>query len=326
MKSDWERRKALLEPSMAEIADMLRPACPGRRVESVEPLPGGLVNTNCRVHLAGAREPLLLRIYARDPGACAREQAILDLVRDRLPVPRVFYAAPDGEGGDSPYAVMEWVDGVPLSDVVRGGDVPAVRQAALAAGRALAAIGSFQFGGRGFLSPDLSVALPLLMTPLGFVDILRGMVAGPAGETLGAELAAGITACAERHAGHLEVIAEDHSLVHSDYGPSNILVREQHGGWEVAAVLDWEFAFAGSPLFDIGNMLRGESALPEGFSDEFIRGFRDAGGRLPCDWRRVARLLDLVSLCSMLADGDTGPRATLAIRSLIAESVMILEA
>ena len=41
-------------------------------------------------------------------------------------------------------------------------------------------------------------------------------------------------------------------LSHSDYKPWNMLVREG----TIAAVLDWEFAFANAPLNDIGNFLR----------------------------------------------------------------------
>src|SRR5258708_35836836 len=37
-----------------------------------------------------------------------------------------------------------------------------------------------------------------------------------------------------------------------DYKPWNALVRDG----QIAAVLDWEFAFAGAPLNDIGNFLR----------------------------------------------------------------------
>jgi hypothetical protein len=46
-------------------------------------------------------------------------------------------------------------------------------------------------------------------------------------------------------------------------------------------VLDWEFALAGSPLFDTGNMLRFDHVLPTNSSSEFIRGYQEHGGQLP---------------------------------------------
>ena len=50
--------------------------------------------------------------------------------------------------------------------------------------------------------------------------------------------------------------------MHADYNGKNLLMQSTHEGWQVAAVLDWEFAFAGSPLFDTGNFLRHEADFP----------------------------------------------------------------
>src|SRR6185437_5269651 len=66
----------------------------------------------------------------------------------------------------------------------------------------------------------------------------------------------------------------------------------------VAAVLDWEFAFSGSPLNDVGNMLRFEQ--PPGFAAGFADGFRDGGGELPPDWREISAALDLAALADLL--------------------------
>ena len=65
-------------------------------------------------------------------------------------------------------------------------------------------------------------------------------------------------------------------------------------------MLDWEFAFSGSPLVDIGNMLRFRDEHPPGFGDGFIGGYRDAGGPLPPDWREVSEALDLYALADLL--------------------------
>ena len=40
------------------------------------PLSGGLANTNYKVTLSGANEPVVLRVYTRDPDACERERAL----------------------------------------------------------------------------------------------------------------------------------------------------------------------------------------------------------------------------------------------------------
>ena len=47
------------------------------------------------------------------------------------------------------------------------------------------------------------------------------------------------------------------ALVHADFNPKNLLVDPATGG--VTGVLDWEFAYAGAPLGDLGNLLRFET-------------------------------------------------------------------
>jgi aminoglycoside phosphotransferase (APT) family kinase protein len=57
-------------------------------------------------------------------------------------------------------------------------------------------------------------------------------------------------------------------------GYSNDNIRR----WSISAVLDWEFAFSGSPPVDVGNMLRFREEQPDGFAAGFIAGYREAGG------------------------------------------------
>jgi aminoglycoside phosphotransferase (APT) family kinase protein len=86
----------------------------------------------------------------------------------------------------------------------------------------------------------------------------------------------------------------------------------------VVAVLDWEFAFSGPPLFDVGNMLR--DPRPPAFAEAFVAGYRDAGGELPPGWRRLARALDLFSLADFLTrppDHRYFARSVARIRELI---------
>ena len=93
-------------------------------------------------------------------------------------------------------------------------------------------------------------------------------------------------------------------LVHGDFNKRNLLVRETGGRWSVAAVLDWEFAVSGSPLADFGNLLRYERAARPLVEPHFSAGYVRAGGRLPRDWRRLARWVDLLSLCESLTHDE----------------------
>jgi fructokinase len=89
-------------------------------------------------------------------------------------------------------------------------------------------------------------------------------------------------------------------LVHGDFGKRNLLVHRDNGRWSVAAVLDWEFAISGSPFGDVGHFLRYESDTHPFSQQHFSDGCLHAGGVLPHDWRRLARLADLTALCESL--------------------------
>jgi hypothetical protein len=77
-------------------------------------------------------------------------------------------------------------------------------------------------------------------------------------------------------------------------------MRRVSNAWTVAGVLDWEFAFSGIPLWDVGSMLRRTDALRPDFADPFTRSFAEHGGELPPDWRPLCRLLDLMNLMEFL--------------------------
>jgi aminoglycoside phosphotransferase (APT) family kinase protein len=102
-------------------------------------------------------------------------------------------------------------------------------------------------------------------------------------------------------------------LSHSDYKPWNMLVRDG----QIAAVLDWEFAFAGAPLNDIGNFLRYSARQQPAYESGFLRGYRAAGGLLPDDWKRLSRMVDLISLCEFLDRPDAHPTMVNDVRPLV---------
>ena len=106
-------------------------------------------------------------------------------------------------------------------------------------------------------------------------------------------------------------------LVHSDFNLKNLLVDPI--SWQLTAVVDWEFAHAGSPDADLGNLTRFErdpafvSALVEAFDDARARS-----GRRPPPARPRRR-----SLGPDRARGSAARRntvSTLAERLLLAQA------
>ena len=114
---------------------------------------------------------------------------------------------------------------------------------------------------------------------------------------------------------------QESSLVHGDFNKRNLLVQRIAGKWVVSGVLDWEFAISGSPLCDVANFLRYEYSERPLAEPHFSDGFLQAGGALPQDWRRLARLLDLTAVCESLTHdqlpGDVAAELVEVVRATV---------
>jgi aminoglycoside phosphotransferase (APT) family kinase protein len=277
-------------------------AFPGRRVVSMEPLGDGLRNANFKLYLDPAREPVVLRIYEHDPSLCRKEADLWRLVSGSVPTPEVIYTEPHGWEDLPPFALLRWVEGITFRELKRTGDRDAIARAAYAAGEMLAAIGRFTFPTPGWIGPVPTVTAPLLegADPLPrFVDLCLAME--ELRRRVPAEWRDRTHALVWRWASRLAGLENDTSLVHGDFNKRNLLVRRTAGRWGVAAVLDWEFAVAGSPLIDIGNFLRYETVARPLAEPHFSAGFVGAGGKLPDDWRRLSQIVELAAICESLS-------------------------
>jgi len=308
-KANWQRGQSP-HPLTVEQATQLVGACSlGREspslarktVARLELLSGGLMNTNYRVHFNACERSVVLRFYVREPNACAREVALLRLVRRDVPVAEVLHAEPNGLQGFPPFAILEYVDGILFRTLRRTKDQPAIAQAAVAIGKTLTTLSSYKFPRQGFLEANLEVGPWLIDGPdtiPRLVDICL------ASEIFRSRVDARWTERVHRFAWewseHLSLLDSETSLVHADFNAANIMVKHVNDSWRVAAVLDWEFAFSGSVLWDIGNFLRYERKARPLVEPFFSQGCIDAGMTLPDDWRRIARVADLCSLCEIL--------------------------
>src|SRR5579859_497024 len=306
----WQRGFAFLQLSLAEIEELIRPYAAGVRVFEATPLSGGLRNTNYRLRLSSQSAPVVLRLYSADPSACPREVALTRLVEPSVPVPRVLHAQP---AGSPPWAVMTWVDGVRFDEFMLTATEPEVEAAADSAGRVLAAIHTFQFPRSGFFGADLSVSAPFGPDD-SWSSLLEGwLTRGRAGARLGADLTPRLLHFIAGNAWRMEALSGQTSLLHADYKPWNLMLQDT----AIAGVLDWEFAFCGSPLNDIGIFLRYSARQPPVYRTGFVNGYRAAGGDLPSEWPRLARMIDLISLCYFLERPNDDPALVNDVRSLI---------
>jgi aminoglycoside phosphotransferase (APT) family kinase protein len=299
MEQDWGRRYEYVILEKSRIDSLLQPVFPGRTLDSVELLTAGKCNTNYKIKVSGHSESYVLRIHVRDPMGGERDRNIFRWIEERVPVPDVLYTTTGSEPGAISYTVMRWVEGILFSDILASKDETAIAECAYDIGFTLANIGSFTFTRAGFFGPDLTIIEEIEEAGI-LAYFEQFLFKGGAGENLGTALTRRLWSFLKDNANYFKTLEDARSLVHSDYKGFNILVRQVEEGWKVSAVLDWEFAFAGTPLIDIGNMLRYSHLHPPVFEREFIRGYREQGGVLPAEWKKVAKLVDLLSLCEFL--------------------------
>jgi len=274
------------------------------RVVSAEPLEGGIMNWNYGIRLSGSAEQFVLRFYDRMPASCAKEARILSLVRDDVPVPHVLHANVHGAGGYPPYCVLEFIDGISLRELRRRGDTKGVAEASYDAGRLLPRLTRHRFRRSGLLSAGLEVG-DGPFTDASLTKVVEQFVSSSLfRRRVDAGLLARILELVRSNADRFPGSDAEVVLVHGDFNSPNILVREHHGSWRVAAILDWEFAFAGPLLCDVGNMLRYERPDQPRYEPHFSRGLLDGGWRAPADWFLRARLADLPALCELLTRDD----------------------
>ncbi|WP_334175307.1 phosphotransferase [Pseudoxanthobacter sp.] len=316
MHDDW--RPPAMPAALGDdgVRAMMALALPDAVVTGWQRLSGGFSNLGFRVECAG-RGPVHLRLWSEGGVTARMETALLGRLgaQGRVPVARVLAApaAPDPATG-RPFAVLEWVAGVPLAGAAAGLPPPATAALGRAAGRVLADIHALKFPACGFFSESLELARFWPCGAAGYQAALDRILAGPAGRALEPDERRRLVAFGNAMAGRLEGELRPPCLVHGDFGPGNILVAGPQG--PVAAVIDWEFAFAADPLIDIANIMRPPLGERPGFAAGFTAGYRAGGGSLPADWRRLALITDLPAWVAHLGHGD--PARTRDARARIA--------
>jgi aminoglycoside phosphotransferase (APT) family kinase protein len=309
-------------PAPAAVVRLLDTIFRGRRIANMERLAEGLCNFNYRIDFDPPAEPVVLRIYGRDPAACRKEAGLLRLLHGTIPVPEVLHVHAQGCDEVGPVIVMRHVAGLTFRQLKRTGATVAIAQAAAAIGETLAAIGHYTCPPSGTLSAAPEVNDQPLPAPQTIPEMIDASLASP---TLCARLderaRAGVHALAWSRAQDLAHLQTETRLVHRDFNNRNILVRETCGRWTVAAVLDWEFAAPGPPIFDIASFLQYERRHSPVREPHFSLGYERGGGRLPAGWWQLARILNLASQCETLTRTDVPPAIMTEVAELVRATI-----
>lgn len=276
---------AAATPRLFTRADVERRVGPTR--EPIELLSGGLANLNVRLG-----RDRVLRIH-RNPAALALETTLLRHPWRSFRTPAVLAAGPD-------FLLLEHLELRPL---------PATAGAAV--GRALAEIHARTYPSSGDLAADLTLAAPSPFA--GFAARGYGHAnLADALPHLDPALAARIAAFLDTDEYAARDALDAPVLCHCDFKLSNLHLTPD----DELVVLDWEFAWSGPRLLDIGQLLRWRPPPP--FVEPFADAYRAGGGVLIEGWRRIAEAIDLGSLLSVYARNPAA-RTTPDIERRLAE-------
>ena len=284
------------------IAQILDRALPKHVLKSCEPLTGGATNGSYLLRLEGTEAPIVLRIYTRDPAVCQKEVDILRSVSGQLPVPELIYADPKGEDNVGPYVLYRYAEGITFQELKLRGNLQDMAEAAYAIGAALARLQTASLSGPVSARQEITGACldsPVLEQRLGSAerDRLRVFFSG--------------------WLPRISYLYQERALVHGDFNNRNTILKREGGRWVVTGILDWEYAFRGSPLWDASRFICFERRARPCREPHFSRGFRENGGSLPKHWSVFSRALNALSATESLSRSDLREQYIPDLRDLI---------
>jgi fructokinase len=302
---------------LAALSEVLDPLYPHHNIVSAELVSGGFANASYKIALSHMAAPIVVRVYLRDPTAAYREASILELVKARVPVPEILYVSPASREPHT-YVILGWVHGIPLDEALIEAPRGDARVAVRSTGGVLARLQEFRFGTSGFFGSTLDVDRPVASDARAIVGVLeRSLFENVGEERLGVALTQRLWQFIKEHEESLSAVEHESLLVHGDFNGANVIVRTAPEPPGVSAVIDWEYAHSGTPLVDLGSMLRRAAGRPAWFEEELIRGYTEEGGVLPENWRQVSRIVDLVKLCTFVTSPNAGDVAVNGVRAIV---------
>ncbi|MFI6680322.1 phosphotransferase family protein [Kribbella sp. NPDC050470] len=214
-------------------------------VASAVPLTGGYGGQTYAVSAAG--EDAVLKLYVKDPERATVDAALLQLVRGLLPVPRILDAKREGSPEDPPYVLTERLPGVNLQLFLETADAEDRARVGEQLGELLV-----RLSGMPFVTFGMFRGGQLAVEPFGSGDLEAYFESFDLG--FSQQQVAGFRKVLE-YAGDVLADGVDRvCLVHSDFNPKNLLVDP--ATVRITGLIDWEFAHAGSPYTDLGNLFR----------------------------------------------------------------------
>lgn len=288
-------------------------------VGSLTPLEGGWSGETFLADSLG--EQSVVRIYAspnrRGPLANEVDAALLRLVRGLLPVAEVLECRAGSEAEGVPaLLVTSFLPGVRGDLLLPDLDDEGQARLGRALGELLADLGAMPMLKAGpFVDGDLTIGRFLLDgAPLDGLPAFVELVEPGLGWWSAQELT-GLREVAVEAQALLDTVDRS-CLVHSDFNTKNLLVDRDT--LQVTGLVDWEFAHAGHPFTDLGNLLRFER--DEAFTRSVLTAYVEHRGGVADDALTLARAADLwalVDLATRRGQNPVADRADQQLRTIV---------
>lgn len=299
-KDNWEKSNQLHFIKDSAIKAMVKLAYPKDQLISYELINGGCANLNIKIILDGNKF-FLLRIYLRDKAAACREKKLGELLKDSIPLPITCFI---GEYKEYCFAITSFIEGITLRDLLLGNIPHDIDDIMYKVGQLLAKIQTYKFNHAGFFDKDLNITQKL--SPKDYMKFGNSALKYPiVQEELSEELIEKIQFYLREDYEKFFPDNLETCLVHGDFDPSNILVKNIDDSWAIAAILDWEFAMSGGKYSDMANMLRYSHKMPASFKESFIRGLKSSGIIFSDNWHINIYMLNIISLLGIFIRSDS---------------------
>jgi tRNA A-37 threonylcarbamoyl transferase component Bud32 len=269
---------------------------PRARVAGLQLVPEGMSTSNYIIDIQNDSRKFLLKIYPEGGGNSALEVSSYQYAKQYVNVPDIYLFDKKGKVIDSPYVIMDYVDGMTLREyVIHHQRFP--EKIAHDIGSKLALLHQREYETMALLDENLDIQKVLLPVTTLHEYCLNGI----AGTRIRSETKNDVLEFISENRDMLKELALHFVYSHGDFNPSNILIDHQDNVW----FIDFEYSLAAPVYYDIGKFFRGRAELDQYIGksvyDHFGGGYNAIAKQpVPEDWIKLAKLMDIAGMLELL--------------------------
>lgn len=309
MENGWERTLPLVEISNDNIVSLFNGVINSDDISHIVLLNEGCRTTNYVVSSKNNNK-YLLKIFYEDNKGYRKDINLFSKIKKYVPVQKIYKS---GFINNKKYIIYKYIEGKTISQYVNEGN-KITKEIVESVAEILGRIHAMKFRKVGNLNEDLYIENEL--EPI--VKLYDKYINENVRLRLGSENINKIKHIIAKYNSELSLLDYDSRLIHGDFQGTNIIINDK----SVAAIIDWEFCMAGSPLIDIGQFFRYE----EYFDNELINAFENkyrkvSDYKLTDNWYDICKIIDLLSLIQLISREEEMPNKYNQIKEIIKFSI-----